>query len=352
MQPSLVEAELMLAPGFQSPPNSDYAGYHGYIDNNLPPESPNLYGLHTNAEIGVLTTVSEQMFKTIFELQPQMATSSSAGGASREEVVKHIIEDLTEKIPQEFPLAEMMARVEDRSPYTIVAFQECDRMNTLMREIKRSITELLGGLNGTLTITSNMETLERCIYFDAVPESWSKLAYPSLMGLQSWFADLISRLRQLESWTTDFSLPSSVWLAGFFNPQSFLTAIMQQTARKNQWPLDAMCLNCDVTKKYQKDITSAPREGAYIYGLFMEGARWDINSGSIADSKLKELFPSMPVIFVVAVPQEKKNVKNVYECPVYKIRMRGPTYVWTFNLKTKAAASKWILAGVCLLLHV
>lgn len=198
----------------------------------------------------------------------------------------------------------------------------------------------------------SMEELERCIFLDVVPETWSKLAYPSLMGLQAWFADLIKRLGELESWTSDFSLPSSVWLAGFFNPQSFLTAIMQQTARKNQWPLDAMCLNCEVTKKTKKDFTSAPREGAYINGMYIEGARWDINVNSIVDSKLKELFPAMPVIYVLAVPQEKKEVKNVYECPVYKTRVRGPTFVWTFNLKTKYKASKWALAGVCLLLQV
>ena len=33
-------------------------------------------------------------------------------------------------------------------------------------------------------------------------------------------------------------MPTSVWLSGFFNPQSFLTAIMQSTARKNELPLD------------------------------------------------------------------------------------------------------------------
>ena len=50
-------------------------------------------------------------------------------------------------------------------------------------------------------------------------------------------------------------LPASVWLAGFFNPQSFLTAIMQSTARKNEWPLDRMCLQCDVTKKNKEDFS-------------------------------------------------------------------------------------------------
>ena len=77
----------------------------------------------------------------------------------------------------------------------------------------------------------------------------------------------------LQHWSTDFQLPSTVWLAGLFNPQSFLTAIMQQTARKNEWPLDKMALQCDVTKKTRDDIGTAPREGAYIHGMYMEGAR-------------------------------------------------------------------------------
>lgn len=62
-----------------------------------------------------------------------------------------------------------------------------------------------------------------------------------------------------------------MWLAGFFNPQSFLTAIMQSMARKNEWPLDKMCLSVEVTKKNREDMTAPPREGSYVYGLFMEG---------------------------------------------------------------------------------
>lgn len=41
---------------------------------------------------------------------------------------------------------------------------------------------------------------------------------------------------------------------------------------------------------------TVPREGAYVHGMFMEGARWDIQSGIIVESRLKELFPPMPVI--------------------------------------------------------
>ena len=74
--------------------------------------------------------------------------------------------------------------------------------------------------------------------------------------------------------------------------------VAMQMARKNEWPLDKMCLQCDVTKKNREDMGSAPREGAYVCGLFMEGARWDVPSGMIAESRLKELAPPMPVIFI------------------------------------------------------
>lgn len=168
----------------------------------------------------------------------------------------------------------MMSKVEDRTPYIIVAFQECERMNNLTREMRRSLRELELGLKGELTITSAMESLDESLFMDHLPESWSSKAYPSMLPLGQWVADLSLRIKELEGWVSDFSMPSTIWLGGFFNPQSFLTAIMQQTARKNEWPLDKMCLLTDVTKKQKDDFTSAPREGAYVHGLFMEGARF------------------------------------------------------------------------------
>lgn len=52
-------------------------------------------------------------------------------------------------------------------------------------------------------------------------------------------------------------------------------------------------------------IRAPPREGAYVHGAFMEGARWDIQSGIIVESRLKELFPAMPVINI----RVRKNIK-------------------------------------------
>ena len=83
---------MYLAPSFPIPPNTDYKGYHQYIDEYLPPESPYLYGLHPNAEIDFLTTTSETLFKTVLELQPRDAgagASESGSVTSREEKVSN-----------------------------------------------------------------------------------------------------------------------------------------------------------------------------------------------------------------------------------------------------------------------
>uniref|UniRef100_A0A8C3C924 DYH9 protein n=1 Tax=Cairina moschata TaxID=8855 RepID=A0A8C3C924_CAIMO len=352
IKPEMLEGELFLAPGFPLPGSMDYNGYHQYIDDSLPPESPYLYGLHPNAEIGFLTQTSEKLFRIVLEMQPRDSSMGEGGVVTKEETVKALLDEMLEKLIDEFNIAELMAKVEERTPYVVVAFQECERMNILTSEIKRSLKELDLGLKGELTMTSDMENLQNALFLDTVPESWIKKAYPSTASLGMWFADLLTRIKELETWTGDFSLPSAVWLAGFFNPQSFLTAIMQSTARKNEWPLDKMTLQCDVTKKNREDFASPPREGAYVYGLFMEGARWDAQAGIITDARLKELTPAMPVIFIKAIPADKQDTRSVYPCPVYKTRQRGPTYVWTFNLKTRENPSKWVLAGVALLLQI
>lgn len=141
-----LDGELLFAPGFPTPPNQDYPAYHKYIDDNLPPESPTLYGLHPNAEIGFLTTTSENLFRTVLEMQPRDSSSGGGAAASREEKVKTILDEILEKLPEEFNMVELFARAEEKTPYVLVALQECERMNGLTREIRRSLKELDLGL--------------------------------------------------------------------------------------------------------------------------------------------------------------------------------------------------------------
>uniref|UniRef100_A0A3B4AB50 Dynein axonemal heavy chain 11 n=1 Tax=Periophthalmus magnuspinnatus TaxID=409849 RepID=A0A3B4AB50_9GOBI len=352
MNPKMFEGELLLCPGFPSPPIMDYSGYHSYIDEHLPCENPTLYGLHPNAELECLTVTSDHLLRTMFELQPHNSTRGEGAAQSSEDKVKSVIEDIIDRLPDEYNMAEIMSKTAERTPYVLVCLQECERMNHLIAEMHRSLNELELGLKGELTISSSMETLQSALFSDVVPDSWARLSYPSTKTLAHWFNDVLLSCQELDSWTQDFVLPAVVWLSGLFNPQSFLTAVLQSIARKNEWPLDRMCLTVDVTKKTKDDFGHPPREGAYIHGFFMEGARWDCQSGVISEAILRDLTPAMPVVYVRAVPSEELELKNTYECPVYRTKQRGGTHVWTLHLKTKQSPAKWIIAGVALLLSV
>jgi dynein heavy chain len=298
--------------------------------------------------------------------------------------------DLLERLPANFVLVTIKLAAEPMlkeltAPYVIVCLQECTRMNTLLDSMRKTLIELDKGLKGQLNMSQGMEDLATAFTLNQVPGrnpfslvSWEKLAWWSNKGLQTWFADLLLRYQQLEDWVNaDLKLPFSIWLPGLFNPTSFLTAVMQVTGRSNQYPLDKMTVITHVSTMSKPDaITEYPTDGAFVHGMCMQGARWAVGDdasdstytegitecgGFIMDSRLKELLPMMPVVYVKAVLTKPhwepsavgylQHDPNIYDCPVYVTSGRGPTYVFLATLTSKTAVSKWTLAAVALLMQ-
>lgn len=51
----------------------------------------------------------------------------------------------------------------EQGPYIVVAMQECCRMNVLLFELKRSLLELVKGMDGQLNMTQAMEDLQSAL---------------------------------------------------------------------------------------------------------------------------------------------------------------------------------------------
>lgn len=82
--------------------------------------------------------------------------------------VKTVLDEILEKLPEEFNMTELMGKLEERSPYVVVALQECERMNILTQEIKRSLKELNLGLK----VLSSTDTLMYTLPWITMYEYW------------------------------------------------------------------------------------------------------------------------------------------------------------------------------------
>jgi len=333
-----------------------YDKYLEHID-LLPSETPIAFGLHPNAEIGFRTAQCNYLFQSLMELQPRDSGGDDEGGAGGmlnkvELTVQNIWDELHEV---KFDLDDINSRIPegDKGPYQYVFLQECEYMNILLTEMMRSLAELDLGFKGELQMSDLMEALVASLFMDRVPDTWAKLAYPSLRPLGTWLSDLNARIKQLSDWTMDpTNMPKVIFLPRLFNPQSFLTAIKQVTAQKQTLELNKLFILTEVTKRTLEEVDAVAREGSYVHGLCLEGARWDTGNNRLDESKPKEMYFTMPIINCKAqmIASDGKEEKNIYQCPVYKTANRGPTFVFTAQLRTTHNPGKWISAGVALIL--
>merc|ERR1712196_171387 len=77
-----------------------------------------------------------------------------------------------------------------------------------------------------------------------------------------------------------------------------------------------------------------PEEGVYVYGLFLEGCRWDKEKMRLADSEPKVIYAPLPVIHLNGVLASQKKTSGQYDCPLYRNPKRtGLNFISSCDLK-------------------
>jgi len=330
-----------------------YSKVMEHIEDSLKTETPLAFGLHPNAEIGFRTETSEELLRVIFELSA-LGDGLSGDNQNTQTVAEQVLQEVLDNIRDtHFDMELIVQSCDDVGPFQNVVLQESERMNALLNEMVRSLEELSLGFQGELTMSDTMEDLAASLFLDRVPKSWEALAYPSLRSLVAWMSNLHHRIGQLLEWSSNpTETPLVTWISGLFNPQSFLTAVMQSTAQNQTLELDKLTLLTDVTKRMQmEEVTVAAKEGTYITGLSLEGGSWNAHVSYLEQSKPREMYCPLPIINVRPAMVDKIE-SSMFMCPVYKTQKRGSTYVFSLQLRSKSDPGKWILAGVVSVMDV
>ncbi|KAM3661462.1 dynein axonemal heavy chain 10 [Ammospiza maritima maritima] len=316
--------------------------------------SPEVLGLHANAEIGYYMQAVRDMWVHLLELQPQ--TGETGGGISRDEYIANVAKDIENKLPQVFDIDQIRKGFGvNIAPTTVVLLQELERFNKLIVRMGKSLAELQRALAGEVGMSSELDDVAQALFNGQIPRIWRRLAPDTLKTLGNWIIFFRARYDQYTSWVNDGE-PEVMWLSGLHIPESYLTALVQATCRKNRWPLDHSTLYTEVTK-YRKpeDITEGAAQGCYVSGLFLEGADWDIEQGCLTQSKPRVPVVELPILKIIPIEAHRLRLQNTLRTPVYTTSLRrnamGYGLVFEADLYTTRHISWWVLQGVCLTLN-
>lgn len=238
-----------------------------------------------------------------------------------------------------------------------VLTMELLRFNKLIGVIRGSLSDMKRAIKGEVLLSPALEDALNTLLDGKVPAMWMKTSYPSLKPLGGYIKDLIERLEFFQTWF-DTQIPEYFWINKFYFTHGFLTGALQNYARKMQIPIDTMGMDFEVVHDViDLEKVPAPPEGIHVYGMYLEGCKWDAVNRMLGESDPKVLYSRMVMMWFKPVVKSQINYKEIYECPLYKtIERKGvlattghsSNFCLIVHMPTNMPESHWIKRGVAM----
>jgi dynein heavy chain len=186
---------------YRIPDDGPRDNYIGFLEGLPLANTPEVFGLHPNAEIGYYTNAAKEMWAHLVELQPQ--TSEVGGGISREDYIDKVASEVLQKLPEEFDMDKTRKKFGvDISPTTVVLLQELERFNKLIFRMKISLVTLKKALAGEVGMSNELDDVARTLFNGQIPFIWRRLAPDTLKSLGNWMLHFHKRYQQYYSWVS------------------------------------------------------------------------------------------------------------------------------------------------------
>jgi dynein heavy chain len=327
---------------------------------SLPLEQPpEIFGLHSNANLTKDQNETNLLFTSIISTRSGGGGGGEEGGKSFDELVEEVADGILSQLPPDFnlELASKKYPTDPMESMNTVLTQELIRYIRLTSTIRKSLQQLKQAIKGFVVMSAELDAVANSLSVGFVPSMWMGVSYPNLKPLGGYVADLLLRLEFFKGWI-DNGTPNIFWFSGFFFQPSFLTGALQNFARKYVIPIDS----CQVEYIFQSCSMSErewkkPEDGVYVYGLYMEGARFNREKMLMDESFPKTLFDEMPVGLIRPCEKKDLSVYPNYECPLYKtLDRRGvlatsghsTNFVMEVRVPSDKKETHWINRGVAM----
>lgn len=338
-------------------------------------DSPEVFGLHPNADLAFRVQEVSALLSVLGETQPKAGDTTATTATtteSREDAVLRKTREMLAALPPEIDETEARQAVRTKLggaalPLNICLLQEAQRLTLVVSTVRGSLIEAQRALAGEAALTPAVRALVDALADGSVPHAWrwrgpDEISWRAAT-LGQWLAGLGERVAQIRAWL-DRGRPSSFWLAGLANPQGFLTAVAQEVARHHaseRWALDDVVLHAEVTDYDRlEQIKAPPRDGGVlVHGLVLDGAAWSRVDATLVEAEPKKLFAPLPVVYVTATTRAQKKARaggdygpyGGYEAPCYRYALRTDRhYVFSVVLASRDHRPlHWTLRGVALL---
>lgn len=192
------------------------ADYLEYIKGLPLITSPEVFGLHENAEITTAQNEASLLLETVLGMQPR---STYGAGKSVEQIIKELLVIIEKDTPPVFDYEAVFAKyqTEYKESMNTVLIQEVIRYNVLLSLMQKHIKTLKKALSGKIVMSDEMERIAISLYNNQVPQIWIKLGFLSLKPLMSWLLDLKERIEFFTEWIDKgtpkaFCLPSKSFI--------------------------------------------------------------------------------------------------------------------------------------------
>lgn len=214
---------------YYAPPDSPIEEALAYIRQLPLDEDPEIFGLHSNANIVYEQNQVAAFMDTVLSIQPRL--SSTGAAKTPEEIATDIAKDIQARLPKPLNMKKACAAafaLTDKNVMNsmgVFLSMEIQRFNKLLAVLSKSLSDLQQAIQGTLVMSMELEAMFNCFLDSKVPANWKTVAYPCLKPLASWIADMIARFEFMSAWCYE-KVPISFWLPAFFFPQGFMTAAL------------------------------------------------------------------------------------------------------------------------------